>query len=92
LAAFYTLWSAVVLNRDELPEPDVFATTFEKFRERIEELERSEDKTALLTGREAARYKRPNEFLESYRGPSTDLAPRTRRLNALMNYVREGSE
>jgi Protein of unknown function DUF262 len=91
LAAFYTLWAAVVLKRDVLPEPEVFAAIFAEFRKRVEELEHTEVKTALLTGAQKDSYRRANEFLEAYRGASTDLTPRTKRLEAMLNYVREQS-
>jgi hypothetical protein len=88
LAAFYTLWSAVILHREELPDATEFAAIFAEFRQRVEELQQSQDKAALLTGASADRFRFPSDFLDAYRGASTDLAPRTKRLEALLNYVR----
>jgi hypothetical protein len=85
LAVFYTLWSAVVLHPDKLPEqPAEFAATFTMFRERVDQLSKAEDKAELLQGDNAANYKLPNDFLEAYRGASTDLSQRSKRLEALL--------
>jgi hypothetical protein len=92
LAAFYTLWAAVALHREALPEPADFAAIFTTFRRRVDELDRAQDKTPFITGENAPRYRRPSEFLEAFRGASTDLAPRSRRLEALLNFVAEGGE
>lgn len=86
LAAFYTLWAAVVLHRDVLPEPAVFAAEFADMRAKTDELKETHDKAPLLTGPDAARYKIADEFLLASGGASTDLKPRERRLEALLSY------
>lgn len=88
LAVFYTLWSAVVLHPDKLPkQPAELAATFAMFRERVDELSQAEDKAKLLKGDNAANYKFPNDFLEAYRGASTDLSQRSKRLEALLKFL-----
>ena len=87
LTAFYTLWAAVVLHRDVLPTASEFASLFSNFYKRVDELGTATDKAPLLTGNHAAQYKRAAEFLEGYRA-STDLSPRTKRLEALLGFVR----
>lgn len=89
LASFYTLWSAVVLHRELLPEATEFAELFALFRRRVDELDKAEDKTPLLTGENAVLFRRPSEFLNYFRGASTDLVPRSRRLESLLSFVQE---
>jgi predicted CopG family antitoxin len=81
--AFYTVWALVVLHRAELPDAPGFAARLKDFMEKVRVLDTSDNKAALLTGEGGAALKRPMEFLEAYRGASTDLAPRTKRLEAL---------
>lgn len=88
LAVFYTLWSAVVLHSDKLPkDPSKFAATFATFREHVDELSQSDDKASLLQGPNSVSYQLPNEFLEAYRGASTDLSQRNKRLAALLGHI-----
>ena len=86
--AFYTVWALVTLYRTELPEVSIFAARFKEFMEKVRVLDASSDKASLLTGHDGASFKRPMEFLESYRGASTDLTPRTKRLEALHAHFR----
>jgi hypothetical protein len=86
--AFYTVWALIVLHGAELPDASSFAARLKDFMKKMKLLDSSEDKAALLTGEKAAALKRPMEFLEAYRGASTDLSPRTKRLNALRAFFR----
>jgi len=52
------------------------------------ELDVAVDKAALLTGPDREHYKYPMAFLEGYRGASTDLPAREKRLAALRAYFR----
>jgi hypothetical protein len=88
LAAFYTLWAAVVLHRDSLPDARDFANLFREFREKTAEIEASPDNTVLLQGPEGAKYRHAAEFISGYRGASTDLGPRAKRLEALLGFIR----
>jgi hypothetical protein len=88
LAAFYTLWAAVVLHREVLGEAGPFARVFADFRQKVQELESAADRAAILQGPDGLRYKWASEFLDGYRGASTDLGPRTKRLEALLAFVR----
>lgn len=87
LTAFYTLWAAVVLHRDRLPEPAGFARIFADFREKVDEFESAPDKAALLNGPDREKFTRASLFLEGFRGATTDLGPRTKRLDALLGFV-----
>ena len=64
LAVFYTLWAAVVLHRDRLPDPSRFAAIFADLREKVEQLKGAEDRASLLTGDKTAKYDIANTFLE----------------------------
>lgn len=86
--AFYTVWALVVLHRGELPDVPISAEQLKDFMEKVRTLDTSDSKAALLTGGDAAAFKRPMEFLESYRGASTDLTPRSKRLGALRAFFR----
>lgn len=86
--AFYTVWALTVLFRDELPHVYSFAVTLKDFMEKVKLLDTSDNKAALLTGEGAAALKRPMEFLDAYRGASTDLTPRTKRLDALRAFFK----
>jgi hypothetical protein len=56
--------------------------------EKARALDNSDNKAALLAGNGGAAFKRPMEFLDAYRGASTDLAPRAKRLEALRAFFR----
>lgn len=86
--AFYTVWALVVLYRAELPEVPSFAARLKDFMEKTRVLDASDNKAALLTGEGGAAFKRPMEFLEAYRGASTDLTPRAKRLEAMRAFFR----
>ena len=86
--AFYTVWALVVLHRTDLPDVVGFALRLGDFMEKVRTLDATEDKAAFLSDVGNAPFKRPMEFLEAYRGASTDLAPRTKRLAALRAFFR----
>jgi hypothetical protein len=84
--AFYTVWALVSLHRDALPEAMVFADRLKQFMEKVRVLDASDSKADLLNGEQGPALKLPNDFLESYRGASTDLKPREKRLEALRTF------
>jgi hypothetical protein len=88
LAAFYTLWAAVTLHRNVLPEGAAFAAIFADFKNKVDEIEATENPDPLLNGPNARKYKRASDFLQGFRGASTDLTPRAKRLDALLAFVR----
>jgi len=88
LAAFYTLWAAVVLHRDQLPKPAECATKFADMIAKVDELKEAGEKRTLLAEPDADSYKIADEFLVASGGASTDLTPRQRRLEALLAYIR----
>jgi hypothetical protein len=81
--AFYTVWALVALHRADLPDAGTFSVSLKGFIEKVKALDASSDKAALLTGEDGESFKLPMDFLESYRGASTDLTPRQKRLEAL---------
>lgn len=87
-AAFYTLWAAVALHRDLLPEAAEFAKHFVTFRAMIDKVQATKDPAVLFQGAEAENYRLAAAFLTGYRGASTDLVPRSTRLAALLEFVR----
>ena len=88
LAAFYTLWAVVVLHRPELLPSTDFAVEFADFMGKVNELKAADDPTSILSGSQGEAYRLPNDFLQGYLGATTDLAPRARRLTALLSFVR----
>ena len=88
LGAFYTVWALVVLHRVDLPDVTEFAARLKDFMKTTKTLDTSTDKAALLSSVGGADFKHPLAFLDAYRGASTDLAPRTKRLEALRAFFR----
>ena len=86
--AFYTLWCAVALHRNVLPAPARFAAQLADFLGKVKQLEAVESREALLTGPDRTAFQRAEEYLGGYRGASTDLGPRTKRLEALLAFIR----
>lgn len=86
--AFYTVWALLILYRTDFTDIQNFASRLKEFMEKVKQLDTCEDKTTLLSSPNGAAYKRPMEFLEAYRGASTDLVPRTKRLEALRAFFR----
>jgi hypothetical protein len=72
LADFYSLWSLIVLNYDELPPATELAALYSKFMEKV-----SKQKSQPTPGEPAYKY-----FAAS-QGATTDLKQRTDRLSAL---------
>ena len=78
---FYTLWALVVLS-DALPEPKDLALKYEAFMKKVALLGQQQDLGAFLKGKNR-NYKLPLIYYNHSRGASTDLTPRTERLNSL---------
>lgn len=86
-AAFYTLWAIVVLHRTKLPEAANFAAIFMSFMMKAKELDAMDDpsvRSARITEAGGEAYRLPLEFLQASKGASTDLSPRSKRLDALL--------
>ena len=86
-AAFYTLWAVVSLHREALDEAEQFAEKYNTFMELVKQLRQSDDPNALISAQSEGYFNDPLDYLEGSRGASTDLSPRTRRLNALCRYL-----
>ena len=78
---FYTLWALVALS-DALPEPKDLALKYEAFMKKVALLGQQQDLGAFLKG-ENRNYTLPLTYYNHSRGASTDLTPRTERLNSL---------
>lgn len=74
LTHFYTLWSVVALNVNDLPSASVAAERYSTFMRRIEEVD---------TGSAGMGVEQELRYLEGARGASTDLSPRQKRYEAL---------
>ena len=81
-AHFYTLWALVVLS-DDLPSPETAAASYAEFMGTVARLHAHQDLDTLLHDEGEGEYKLPLKYLIHYRGPSTDLTPRKKRLEAL---------
>ena len=78
---FYTLWALVALA-DALPEPNILAMKYEDFMKKVALLGQQQDLEEFLKG-ENGKYKLPFSYYNNSRGASTDLNPRSERLNSL---------
>ena len=90
LAVFYTLWALIALHQDELPEAAKFASVFAAFKTDVDKLAEADGETAppsSLGSAETKTLARAREFLQASRGPSTDLSPRQKRLDALRGHL-----
>lgn len=76
LTSFYTLWVLVSLHHADLPPASKFAEVYVRFMTAVRD---ASDNPAAD----------PNvqQYAQAARGASTDLAPRTRRLEALRAYI-----
>ena len=81
-AHFYTLWALVVLS-DDLPPAGKAAESYADFMATVGRLHAQQDLDTLLRHEGEGEYKLPLKYLIHYRGPSTDLTPRKKRLEAL---------
>jgi hypothetical protein len=85
LAVFYTLWAAVVLHRRSLPDAEQFAAIFAEFRKLSEAVDIAN--IAQLERHDGEKVRLASVFVLDTKGASTDLGPRTRRLEALLAFV-----
>ena len=85
---FYTLWAFVALTKD-LPSAPTIADRYKGFIEKVQTLAEQTDLEAFLRDAEAGEYTVPLTYLTSSRGASTDLGPRTQRLDALKDALLE---
>jgi hypothetical protein len=88
LAGFYTVWALVILHRELLPAAPEFAVLCSEFFTKVKELQDLEDITPLINGNHGLKYRRAAEFLSGYQGASTDLAPRIKRLESMLAFLR----
>ena len=79
---FYTLWAFVALTK-ELPTAPTIADRYMGFIQKVQTLAEQADLEAFLRDAEAGKYTIPLTYLTNSRGASTDLGPRTQRLDAL---------
>lgn len=83
LANFYTIWSIVALNVEQLPSPEDVAKKYSTFMDRVERLSEETDLPAFLKSRKSAIWQQALSYLENARGASTDLGPRQKRFEVL---------
>jgi hypothetical protein len=88
LSAFYTLWSLVILHRPALPDARRFADLFADFWACVKQISQEDDQSQLFSGESAALYQAASKFNEANKGATTDLTPRAKRLDAILDYIR----
>ena len=81
-AHFYTLWAWVTLSND-LPSAEDIAATYAEFMGTVGLLHAQKDLDTFLRDNGEGEYKVALTYLTHYRGASTDLRPREKRLEAL---------
>lgn len=89
-ANFYTVWSVVALNNNELPNPDIFAERYLSFMKHVEALSKQDDFTQLinsLNNSEKDKYNSAMTYLTNTRGASTDQKPREIRYRELKKAI-----
>ncbi len=74
--SFYTLWALVTLHRGDLPPAPRFAEIYVTFMAAVRDAAETPAADANV-----------QQYAQAARGASTDLAPRTRRLEALRAYI-----
>lgn len=81
---FYTLWTLIALTgAEELPPPAALTQQYKAFMQKVNRLAEQEDLDAFLRKDKGGKYTLSFSYLNSSRGASTDLGPRTERFNAL---------
>ena len=79
---FYVLWALVALSEPEaLPDSQELARRYSAFMENVELIGKQQDSKTLLQDKEG--YARLWTYYDNSRGASTDLNPRTERLESL---------
>lgn len=78
---FYTLWSLVTLNN--MPPAAEYAPKYREFLQKVEMLASAPDLEAFLHDANEGEYTAALSYFNNLRGASTDLGPRTQRLEAL---------
>jgi len=86
-ANFYTLWTTVCLNQEQLPDRIIFAERYDMFISRVAELSKQEDLTDFLQAHPEDEYKQALTYLNNARGASTDQKQRENRHSILTNAI-----
>lgn len=85
LAVFYTLWAAIVLHRDRLPEARAYASLFADFKTLVDSA--AVPNTRWSEGDDPDLVGAAIKFQQGTKGASTDFGPRKERLEALLASV-----
>jgi hypothetical protein len=85
VGAFYTLWALIVLHPDALPPAPELAKRYASFSELATQIRENVDPTQLklLPNQEPLRES-ALKYAKALQGAHTDLAPRTARLESLL--------
>ena len=87
--AFYTVWSVISLNTEQLPAAETIAERYDRFMRKVEELARQPDLDVFLRSQEAGAYTLAHRYFSNVVGASTDEAQRRARHDALLEALRE---
>ncbi len=81
---FYSIWSVVALNLDQLPQAKKLAARYSNFMERVAIIAgyKPED---IVTTAEDTKFREPYNYLVNSKGAATDFTPRENRNSALKN-------
>lgn len=82
--AFYTLWSAIVLNGANVGAAEVAAPKYSEFMRKVERLSQEENLPEFLAADTSRQYGDAYSYYSNTRGANTDLQPRQDRYDALM--------
>jgi hypothetical protein len=89
VGAFYTLWSLVVLHRDEIPAATELAERYIMFTSIVARVRATANTAQLeLPGSQEAWREPALQYAKAMAGAHTDQAPRTMRLAALLQAMR----
>ena len=88
--AFYTLWSVIALNADQLPEADRIAKKYSTFMQKVEQLGEQKDLELFLKSQTTGTYSLAHRYFANATGASTEEAQRTARYEALLTALKAG--
>lgn len=88
--AFYTLWSVIALDADELSGPEILASRYEALMKRVDELAKQTDLDVFLQSKATGAYTLAHRYFSNAMGASTEEAQRAARHAALLMAMQDG--
>ncbi|MFC1591243.1 DUF262 domain-containing protein [Thermodesulfobacteriota bacterium] len=85
---FYSLWALISLNKENLPEPDVFANKYFEFMSKVDEFDKDKNPEKFFEEHITdPSYKEPYKYFMATKGASTEDPQRMDRHESLMNHI-----